>query len=90
MTLKLHLLNGPLLNQRIVSAEGRLSKIVTAGVSPDEIVVRFYRLALCRDPSSVEREFWQRKLASSDGDEREVLEDFLWSLLTCKEFVTNH
>ena len=90
MTLKLHLLNGPLLNRRIVSEEGRLSKLLMAGVSPEEIVTRFYRLAFCRDPSNVEREFWQRKLASSDDEEREVLEDFLWSLLTCKEFVTNH
>ena len=90
MTLKLHLLNGPLLNRRIMSEEGRLSKLVAAGVSPDEIVTRLYRLALCRDPSGVEREFWQRKVSSSDGYEPEVLEDFLWSLLTCKEFVTNH
>ncbi len=90
MTLKLHLLNGPVLNRRIVSAEGRLSKLVTSGVSPAEIVTRFYRLSLCRDPSSVEREFWQQKLGASDDEDREVLEDFLWSLLTCREFVTNH
>lgn len=89
MTLKLHLLNGPLLNRRIASAEGRLSKLLTAGVSTDEIVARFYRLALCRKATVAERGFWREKFAGSD-DEREVLEDFLWSLLTCKEFVTNH
>lgn len=90
MTLKLHLLNGPLLNQRIASTEGRLSKFLTAGVSTEEIVARFYRLALCREVSVAEREFWREKLAASSGEDREVLEDFLWSLLTCREFVTNH
>lgn len=90
MTLKLHLLNGPLLNRRIVSAEGKLAGFVEAAVTPEEIVASFYRLALCREPAIVEQNFWHEKLSANTGREREVLEDFLWSLLTCKEFVTNH
>jgi hypothetical protein len=90
LTLKLHLLNGPLLNRRIVASEGRLTKLIAAGVAAEEIVNRFYRLALCRDPSAVERSFWNGQLSANGSNERDVLEDFLWSLLTCKEFVTNH
>ena len=89
LTLKLHLLNGPLLNRRIVASEGRLSQLVRDGVMPEEIVDRFYRIALCRSPSQKEKLFWREQLSAS-GDQKEVLEDFLWSLLTCKEFVTNH
>ena len=90
LTRKLHLLNGPLLNDRIVSPEGRLAKLIEEGKTADEIVDRFYRLALCRRPSSAEQSFWHEKFKENDGAEKVVLEDFLWSLLTCKEFVTNH
>ena len=89
LTLKLHLLNGPLLNRRIVASKGRLSQLVRAGVMPEEIVDQFYRIALCRSPSKNERLFWREQFVSSN-EQKEVLEDFLWSLLTCKEFVTNH
>mgnify|MGYP002636901769 FL=1 len=90
LTRKLHLLNGPLLNRRIVSPEGRLAKLIKEEKAPDEIVDRFYRLALCRPQSPVEQSFWRDQLQKNNGREKDVLEDFLWSLLTCKEFVTNH
>lgn len=90
LTLKLHLLNGPLLNRRVVAAEGRLANWIAAGVDAEEIVDRFYRLALCREPAAGERSFWNGQLSADGSNERDVLEDFLWGLLTCKEFVTNH
>lgn len=90
LTRKLHLLNGPLLNRRITSSEGRLAKLIDAGKTADEIVRRFYRLALCRPPSSAEQAFWHDQFQRNGGQEKAILEDFLWGLLTCKEFVTNH
>ena len=37
-----------------------------------------------------ERAFWSEQLASARGVERKgILEDFLWSLLNCREFKTN-
>ncbi len=90
LTRKLHLLNGPLLNRRITSSEGRLAKLIDAGKTADEIVRRFYRLALCRPPTSAEQAFWHDQFRRDNGREKAILEDFLWGLLTCKEFVTNH
>ena len=87
---KLHLLNGPLLNRRIADNDGRLAKLLRKQMAPAEIVDDFYLRALGRGPSQIEREFWQRQLANSAGETKKVLEDFLWALLTCREFATNH
>jgi hypothetical protein len=140
---RLHLLNGPLLNEKIASPEGDLHQtlrdlgVVTAtfssskSASPDgdspppeksladgtslpspsvaspselsptvsspsseqfeELIRVFYIRALGRSPRGVEREFWLEQFqAASNGEVAAVAEDFLWSLLNCQEFVTNH
>ena len=90
LPLKLHLFNGPILNQRIASEHGRLSRLIAAGVTNEAIVEDFYRAALSRSVTETEQQFWSRQLNESNGERRNLLEDFVWSLLTCKEFVTNH
>ena len=89
---KLHMFNGPLLNQRITDSQGRLVQLITQGRTPDEIVAEFYRRSLCRRPSEQEREYWNKQLAAvvDAREQREVLEDFVWSLLSCREATTNH
>jgi hypothetical protein len=95
---RLHLLNGPLLNAKITSPDGRLHKLLAAGQTNDAIVEEFYLRALGRQPRPAEREHWRRALgaaaqaANLDAAtaRRQALEDFLWGLLTCEEFVTNH
>ncbi len=98
LTAKLHILNGPLINGKITAVEGRLARLVAAGRSSREIIEEFYRRALSRPPRDEERAFWTQQLGASgdatinatvsSGVRRQVLEDFLWSLLNCKEFVT--
>ncbi|MFP6677571.1 MAG: DUF1549 domain-containing protein [Pirellulaceae bacterium] len=92
LTVKLHMFNGPLLNGKISNSKGRLARLVADGKTPAEIVDEFYRRALGRPLAKREREFWNRQFhqASTSTAERELLEDFVWSLLTCREFVTNH
>ena len=89
---KLHLFNGALINARIRVPGSRLSKMISAGNSSTKIVNEFYMVALSRHPTPSEQQFWKNKLeALSSVDERhEFLEDFVWGLLTCREFVTNH
>jgi hypothetical protein len=84
--------NGPLLNRRIADSQGRLAKLISQGKEPGEIVDEFYQRALSRRPSEKEREYWNKHVATTDkpGQQREVLEDFVWSLLTCREATTNH
>ncbi len=89
---KLHLFNGALLNARIAAEGSRLNQMHSSGKRPMEIVDAFYLTALNRLPSAREREHWERQLAElkSNDAQRAFLEDFVWGLMTCEEFVTNH
>lgn len=89
LTLKLHLFNGGLLNDRIASPESRLAVSLRDNAPAMDIVETFYQLAVQRDPNEAERHFWQAQLRDP-AEQRAVLEDFVWSLLSCEEFVTNH
>ena len=89
---KLHLFNGDLLNARIGVPGSRLDKLMSAGKSPMEILDAFYLAALSRHPTETEQQFWEDHIdvSASANSQRAVLEDIVWSLLTCNEFVTNH
>ena len=88
VTARLHLLNGPLINRKITNEKSTLRQSIDRGDSPDKIVESFYRRALSRPPTDRERAFWSKQLAAkSDQARRERLEDFLWSLLNCREFM---
>jgi hypothetical protein len=69
-----------------------LSKLIAAGKSPTKIVSRFYLVALGRLPNDREAQHWKTQLdaITTDRGKRYFLEDFVWGLLTCHEFVTNH
>lgn len=84
---KLHLFNGPLLNARIRAPESRLSKLLKDDTPPTEIVTKFYQHALGRKPTGEESTFWSQALDAVPKSEQPLLlEDFVWSLLTCEEF----
>lgn len=89
---KLHLFNGELLNRRLAQPGGRLVTALQSGRTEMEIIGEFYLAALSRPPSAAEQDFWttQLKLLDSKQDRAKMLEDFVWSLLSCNEFVTNH
>lgn len=89
---KLHLFNGALLNARIAAKDGRLERLLAEGNEPPAIVESFYLAALGRRPSGREQEHWNGALSKADSleERRAYLEDFVWGLLTCQEFATNH
>ena len=89
---KLHLFNGELLNSRIGAEGGRLDKLIKSRKPPMEIVSEFYQVSLNRQPNRQEVKFLSQLFdaAKPSAQQRDVLEDFVWSILTCREFVTNH
>ncbi len=89
---KLHFFNGALLNARIAAPGSRLDKLITAGQPPLSIVEQFYLAALGRYPGAAESAFWKKQFTGNipADRQRELLEDFVWSLLVCNEFVSNH
>jgi hypothetical protein len=88
----LHMINGELINRKITAADSRLEKLLAAGRSGPEIVEEFYLRGLGRSPTADERSYWTEQFAGATSAEhkRELAEDFVWSLLSCREFATNH
>ncbi|MEC8556337.1 MAG: DUF1553 domain-containing protein [Planctomycetota bacterium] len=96
---KLHMLNGGLLNDRISAKRGRLGELLRQESNSQalDIISEFYLLALQRQPSSAEMEFWSaefktREDLSTEQQQTAIesrLEDFLWALLSSQEFVGN-
>jgi hypothetical protein len=88
---KLHQLNGDLINRKVTSIEGALEQWIRSKANDVDIFEDFYWRALSRKPSHAERDYWIRQLSElNDGKKRQALEDFLWSLLHCSEFASNH
>jgi hypothetical protein len=57
-----------------------------------DIATTFYQVALNRNPNRRETHFLSELFDSelSADQQRAELEDFVWGLVTCKEFVLKH
>ena len=92
---QLHLLNGQLINQKLANRENRLQRMLDQEKSVLHIVKEFYLRSFSRNPTKKELQFWSKQLdtakTKTDSEYRQkLLNDFVWSLLTCREFLTNH
>lgn len=84
---QLHILNGDFLNAKLADPRNRLSKMLAEKKHVADIVREFYLAALCREPIRQELANWHAKVASeSESEQRERLEDFVWSLLSSQAF----
>ena len=80
-------MNGDFLNARLNSANGLASKLVDR--EDEQVIASVYQRAFGRRATQKEFSFWSKQL-SKDSKRREIIEDMLWSLLTSREFMTNH
>ncbi|MEO1998766.1 MAG: hypothetical protein ABGZ17_26265, partial [Planctomycetaceae bacterium] len=88
----LHLMNGPLINNKLSAPTGYLQQCLRSSKPDAQLIEDFYLRALSRLPSEHERRYWLHELGQADGTAQrtQIAEDFLWSLLSCQEFLTNH
>ncbi|MFQ5733630.1 MAG: DUF1549 domain-containing protein [Planctomycetaceae bacterium] len=88
LTAKLHWINGEFLNRKVGDKRGRLGRAIAAGKSNAQIVEAFYLRALTRKPTAKQAAYWNAQLAAAKtpAERKAVLEDFVWSLLSCREF----
>jgi hypothetical protein len=94
VTQALHLNNGQTLNAKLRDKNSRLGKWLAAG-KPDEFIIdQVFWSALTRPPTAEEKHKFQEILsdAARGGVEthREAIEDFVWAVLTGREFLFNH
>ena len=85
----LHLINGPLLNEKLSNSRRIEHAIKT--LTDEELIRKFYVESLSRPPTEAESHFWTQALSAADTPQthREVVEDFVWSLLMSQEFATS-
>jgi hypothetical protein len=88
---QLHLVNGELINRKLADSSGRLQQRIGEGQANEQIVDEFYVRAFSRHASAAELARWGERLATDDPHERQRrLEDFVWSLLTSRQFRENY
>ncbi len=90
----LHLWNGETLNQKLRQPGNRVDDLIrlrAAGISDAGLVDEVYLICLSRYPNMTERDRIIGLLPKpGSGEEREVMEDLLWGLMSSREFLFNH
>lgn len=94
VTQALHLNNGYTLNDKLRDKNSAVAKWIAAGMTDEQIVDQVFLLALSRKPTPAEKKKFLVILgeAAKDGAQsrREGIEDFVWAVLTGREFLFNH
>lgn len=94
VTQALHLNNGVTLNDKLRGEKSVVSGWLTEKLSDETIVERLFLAALSRAPSAEEKAKFMKILgdAAKEGaaSRREAIEDFVWAVLTGREFLFNH
>lgn len=85
----LDMLAGPVYNDKLSAANGRLAGLRKAGKSDEEIIEEFYVAAFSRLPDTAEVSNI-KSLIEKRGDHEEGLKDFVWAMLCSREFAENH
>jgi len=85
----LHQLVGSTFTDRISHDAGRIHRLIAGGASDREIIEQLYLLSLTRFPT-VEEESELLRMISEHSSRRQALEDFLWALVSSREFSNNH
>lgn len=85
----MHLLAGTTFADRLASPNSRLARLLKAGADDDTVFEEFYLAALSRPPSPQERSDLKTALAKR-GDREAGLNEFVWALMSSREFAENH
>jgi hypothetical protein len=87
VTQTLHLMNAPLLHQRVTADNGRAARLAASNAAPEQIVEELYLLVYSRLPSEEELKIGRELFAEQGTSRRQAAEDFLWALLNTPEFM---
>ncbi len=91
VTQVLHIANGDTINRKLTAKDNRIGQWLTAKLPTDQIIEQACLVAFARFPTDNEKQKLAPLITSTDEKERRAqLEDFLWALLSGKEFLFNH
>src|SRR5207253_1230659 len=76
---------------KIRFAGNRLTDVMKAKTSDEELMHELMMIALSRPMKDAERAAMTRHVANAQGDlRRQRFEDLVWALINTKEFIFNH
>ena len=85
----LDMLAGPAYNEKLRAKGSRLGRLLESGTPDVKLIEEFYLAALGRFPARGETADLLKLIARKDGRE-EALKDFIWALISSREFAENH
>lgn len=85
----LHILAGASYVDRLKAPNGRLARLLQSGAPDEKIFEEFYLAALGRAPAAAEVQELKTILAQR-GDREAGLGEFVWALVSSREFAENH
>ncbi len=85
----LHVLAGATYVDRLSTRNSRLSRLLESGASDEKIFEEFYLAALGRFPAADEVQELKGLIAQR-GDREAGLREFVWALISSREFAENH
>jgi hypothetical protein len=86
----LHLMNAPVVNDKISSPTSYAAKLAKGKMSPEQLVTELYLTVLSRYPTQQELLATVPAYSAAGNNRRNVTEDILWALINTAEFVLNH
>jgi len=87
---QLHWLNGPLVNDALHSGNTFFDVMLREGSPDAEILEHGYLRAYARPPSPEELGYWEAVIPSQPAERIAWYQDWMWSVLSSSEFLTNH
>jgi len=85
----LDMLAGPAYNEKLMAKGSRLGQLLASGTPDAKIVEEFYLAALGRFPTHGETADLSKLIERKDGRE-DAVKDFIWALISSREFAENH
>jgi Protein of unknown function (DUF1553) len=85
----LQLINGATVNEKMRSGTNRISRLLAAKKSDDEILLELTLATVSRPPTEKESKLFHAHLAKAT-DKRKAWEDVQWTLVNLKEFLFRH
>ena len=85
----LDMLAGPTYNDRLMAKGSRLNRMMESTMANGKIIEDFYLAAFGRYPAREEIPELERLIAGQSSRE-EGLKDFVWALISSREFAENH
>jgi hypothetical protein len=87
VTQTLHLMNAPLIHQRVTSDNGRAAMLAASNQSTQQIIEELYLAIYSRMPDQQELAIGAAVFGEQGVSRRQATEDLMWALLNTAEFI---